>query len=274
MIQNNFHSICKDIQLQYVKCRNKGLSRDAAIASIREEYTCELQDEDDRIAVLTGLVLALCNRHELLESIADEGRDEIKRLRRYCERDSVAHIFIAEIEEKLKDIDLYGDEASYTQKRIYKPNWMVGDVFSHIITYPAAQDLGIMGWTILFYKVGDYIDNAEEHHHLVLVSLCPPDNIPSCCDDLQKLELLPMMRLGERLEYLAQIVTKSRRQENSYDFTKIGCYTNLSNLLLDSYQNENPQTAMPLFGRLKQNDLWPAYEDQVCRLYRKFKRGK
>lgn len=176
------------------------------------------------------------------------------------------------MEDKLKDVAVYGDEAPYVRAPVYKPNWMVGDTFSHTLTYPAAEKLGIMGWSILFHKVGEHIDNQEKCRQLVLVSLCPPGEVPSSYDDLQKLGFLPMMQFGERFEYLAQIVIGSKSEEMSYDLTKIGCYIPSGESLMDCYKEENPLVAMPLFGRLKRNDVGPAYEDQICRLYRRFKR--
>lgn len=269
--QNNFASISEDVQLQYVNYRKKGFSRNDAIALIRKAYTCELHDEEDKIAVLAGLVLALCQKKELFETIADETRAEIGHIKRYYSKNNITCTYIERIEEALKDIAVYGGEASYAQASVYKPNWMVGDTFSHILTHPLAEKLGITGWSILFYKVGEYIDNQEGHRQLMLVSLCPPGDIPSSYEELQRAGFLPMMQLGERLEYLAQIVIKSKREEKSYDLTKVGCYIPSGEPLMDHYNGENPLVTTPLFGRLKRNDVRPAYEDQICRLYRKFK---
>ena len=79
-----------------------------------------------------------------------------------------------------------------------------------------------------------------------------------------------MMQLGDKFEYLVQIVIKSKRTENSYELTKIGCYPYFEPVTADDYRKENPLTAMPFFGKLKRTGNRPAYEDSVCRLYRKF----
>ena len=263
--------ISEDVRLQYEKHRKRGCPRGDAIALVREEYNGELHDDDDRIAVLGGLVQGLYKKHELLETLADETRTEIQRIKQNCLCSEDIHKYITEIEKKLNDANAYGKEAPYKQASVYRPDWAIGDTFSHALTFPAAENLGIIGWFILLHKVGEYVDAHGEYRQLMCVSICPPDSIPSSYDDLQKLGILPMMQSGGKYEYLAQIVIKSKRGENSYDLTKIGCFTKDNETLLDDY-NENPLTAMPLFGTLKRNDLWPAYEDLICRLYRRFGR--
>ena len=79
-----------------------------------------------------------------------------------------------------------------------------------------------------------------------------------------------MMKKGEDFEYLAQIVVRNKREENAYCLVKAGNYNDLSDPWLKQCKQENILTAMPLFGKIRKNDSWPAYEDQICRLYRKF----
>ena len=268
MDRENITLLIEEIQQQYVSCRRRGCTRDEAITLIREEYECELNDDDDRIAVLIGLALALCKRKELLQTIADETLAEIQTLKQQYVDDS----YLTKIEKKLADVDLYGDEATYKRGSIYKPDWVIGDTFSHVLTHPLAEEIGIMGWHILFYKVGEHIDRQDACRQLMCVSLCPPDKIPTCYEELKNLGFLPMMQLGERFEYLAQIKIKSKRTENTYEFTKIGCFPNDNDAFIERCKEENPLTTMPFFGRLKANDLRPFYEEHVCRLYKKFRK--
>ena len=67
--QDSFYLIIKDIEKQYIKYRKLGRTRAEAIELIRQEYARELQDADDRLAVLIRLSLALCKKKELIESI-------------------------------------------------------------------------------------------------------------------------------------------------------------------------------------------------------------
>lgn len=268
--QNTFHPILEDVQKQYVKYRKNGETRAAAIERIREDYAQELQDNDDRLAVLLGLSLSLCKKRELVAPVAAETLSEIQRVYQEGELDQAAYAQLAEYENCFRNDAVYGKEAIYKRISKYTPAWKIGDTFSHALTYPTAEALGIKNWFILLYKVGEYVDAFGAHFQLMYVSLCPPDKIPTCPEDLQALGFLPMMQAGDRSEYLAQVSIQSKKDENAYGLTFIGCYPNLPRP--DDCCDENPCTAMPLLGRLRQADPWPSYEDQICRLYKKYGR--
>lgn len=268
--RNNLSPIIDDVQKKYNKYRKTGKTRATAIELIREDYSQELQDEDDRLAVLIGLSLSLCTKKELVEPIATETLSEIRYVCQERAIDNVTHTYLSEVEKFLKNESVYGNEALYKQASAYEPDWKIGDMFSHTLSYPSSEALGIKGWIILLYKVGEYVDEFEDHHQLMYVSLCPPEKIPSCDKDIQELVFLRMMQLGDRSEYLAQVTIKSKKEENAYGFTKIGYYPNIPHLV--DHFDENPLTAMPLFGRMRRDDLWPGYEDQICRLYKKYGR--
>lgn len=268
LIQNSLNLIIESVQKQYVKHRKIGRTRAEAIELIRAEYAQELQDADDRLAVLIGLSLSLCKKKELLESIAAETLNEIQRVNRESANDRVNDTDFVEIERCLGDKTMYGKEALYKRTSIYVPDWKNGDTFSHVLTYPTSETLGIRDWLILLYKVGEYVDEFEVHHQLVYVSLCPPDKVPSCNKDFEKLDFLRVMCMGDKAEYLAQITIKNKKAEEAYGLSKIGCFPNV--LLPDDHVEEDPLTAMPLFGRVRRDDLWPGYEDQICRLYKKY----
>ena len=51
-----------------------------------------------------------------------------------------------------------------------------------------------------------------------------------------------MMQLGDKFEYLVQMVIKSKRTENSYELTKIGCYPYFEPVTADDYRKENKET--------------------------------
>lgn len=268
-MQECYEPMIKDVEEMYVKYRKKGCTRSEAIELIRHQYACELEDDDDRVVILIGISLALCKKKELLETIATETLQEITRVN--CEKAvEEEKKFFTKVERRLKDKNVYGNEATYKRKTIYVPDWKCGDVFSHILTYPSSEKLGIKGWVILLYKAGEYVDKFEDHHQLVYVWLCPPDKVPVCKEDFEKLDFLPMMYMGDWTEYLAQIEIKSKKAEETFGLTKIGCFPNL--LLPGDPAKENPLTAMPLFGKLRRTDFWPAYENQICILYRAYMR--
>ena len=264
---NRSNPIIREVQKQYVRYRKKGLGREEAIKEIRTEYAQELCDEDDKIAVLLGLSLALCKKKELFAVLAEETLDELQRI--YCANKEgiLSEREYVNFKEYLEKKEMYGEEAFYKKVSRYVPGWKVGDIFSHRLTYPASKPLGIEGWFILFVKVGEYIDEFDIHHQLMCISLCPPDKVPSSSKEFEELGFLPVMNTVKE-EYLAQITIKSRKAERGYELCKIGCFPDV--MVPSSCLNENPLTAMPLFGKTKKDELWIGYEDQICRFYKRF----
>lgn len=262
--------IIVDIQSQYEKLRRAGKSRSAAICAIKQSYALELQDDDDKLTVLIGLVFSLCKKRELTIDIANETRREIRCAYLRFPPDDVENKRLAELEIFLSDKSLYGDETLYRYRATYIPGWKKGDLFSHTIVNPKAESVGILGWSILLYKADDYVDEDGKHRQIVYVAVCPPNKTPASDLELQKIGFIPMMRRGEKQEYQAQIILKSKKDELSYDLTRIGCFPNITQPV--DQAAVNPLTAMPLFGRLKKDDPWPGFEDQVCRLYKKFRK--
>lgn len=266
--RNNINAILDEILTWYIKYRRVGANRLTAIELIRRNYAEELQDEDDKLLVLIALSLALCKQNELYEDLAVETISELHLAYQNSTFTDDSLAYLHEIERYLLNSEFYGNEASYSEKLRYAPSWKKGDIFIHEMTYPASESLGIMGWYILFYKVGEYVDEVGVTHQLVYVSLCPPERIPSCENEVKDIAFLRMMQLGDKSEYLAQITIKSKKEEESFGLTLIGCYPCIHHPR--DYRIENPCTAMPLLGFTKRNDQSPGFEDQICRLYRKF----
>lgn len=265
--QIEFSPIVGDIQKQYVGYRTAGKSRNDAIAAIKENYAEELQDEDDRIAVMIGLVFSLCKKKELTKEIAVETFCMIRHAHKMMAFNHVESSYLLKVERLLGDESMYGGEAAYRRRVSYVPHWEVGDTFSHKLIHPKAEALGICGWSILLYKVGECEDELQQLRQLMYVSLCPPGKEPISGSQLQSLGFLRMMRHGEKWDYLAQIMIKSKRDELSYGLFKIGNFQDV--VFPADRTDENPLVAMPLFG-CKRGDLYPDYEDQICRLYKKF----
>ena len=79
----DFNPLIVDIREEYINYRKSGKGRAETLELIRNEYGGELQDDDDRLAVLIGLSLGLCNKKEFIEDIAVETINEIARAK--CE---------------------------------------------------------------------------------------------------------------------------------------------------------------------------------------------
>ena len=63
--EHNFVLIVNEVQKQYMNLRTLGKNRETAIATIKHNYIEAMQDEDDSMAVMIGVVLSLCKKKEL-----------------------------------------------------------------------------------------------------------------------------------------------------------------------------------------------------------------
>lgn len=258
-----------EIWQEYRQHRTIGKSRCEAISAIRESYAMEIDDDDDCVMVIIGLVLALRRKRELTTDVIEEAMRILCQFQLSANLNSKEQQYLRKIEDILKDESMCGDEAVYRQRTAYVPDWVEGDTFSHTLSNPQADALGIQGWLILFYKVGAYINNSV-CHQLMCVSLCPPDKLPTSCSELQSLGFLPMMSHGEKFDYLAQLAIKSKVAERSFELTRIGNFPGVK--LPNNRTDEKPEVTMPLFSYLKRSDPWPCYEEQVCHFYKKFRK--
>ncbi len=265
-----------DVQEDYKLYRIQGHNRETAIRAIKSAYHRELEDADDKMAVMLGLVLALCKKKELTEEIAEEARACIENVKQYSQDECSVQMYLKKMAQKISLPEVYGKEATYRRKIPYVPDWQEGDLFAHTITHPIADEIGIGGWTILLYKVGEYVDPHQDLWQLVYVTLCPPEEEPTTSQQLQDLGFLRMMRRGngDRWEYLAHITIKNKKDEALCGLKKIGNFPNITAPTDGVIQD--PFYSRPLFGVLKKASISPHFEYDICLLYKRFPvvRGK
>jgi hypothetical protein len=264
--ENSVDLIVNEVQKEYTSLRTSEKSRATAISMIIDSYGEATQDEEDYAAVIIGLVLALCKKKELTKEIAEAARTVVCDARN-CQNiiEPMARHFV-KVESLLNDETLLGDEATYKRRVPYVPDWKIGDTFSHTIMCDHAKKLGIDGWQVLFHKVGEFVDESCRHRQLMYVLLCPPGTEPVDNVQFQNLEFLRMMKHGEKWDYLTQITIKNKKDELLYGLQKIGNFPNIS--YPADRTDEDPLTAMPMFGCLKSTDSYPCYEEQICRIYK------
>lgn len=253
---------------EYKALRLSGQSRDSAVDELKRMYSDALADDEDRGVILCTIALALCKKKELTESISCEAIRELKSYLANPELDSARAKCFQRLTQTLQDPSMYGNEAVYRPRKRYTPDWQVGDLFSHTITCPLSEKRGIYGWSALFYKVAEFHDPYGECRHLFYISLCPPGCEPINGEQLNAIGFLPMMPHDNGWDYLGQITVKSKKAEQGYNFTKIANFTDI--VPPPDRTTENPLVSMPIFGRLRKDECYPGYEDQICSLYRDY----
>ena len=257
-----------DIQAQYENYRAVGKSRTDAIGALKIEYKAELDDEDSAVFVLCALVLALCKKKELTEEIAEEAKPYIQKALNDALTEAPMRTFLNKVAQLLLSDNMYGEEAKYALRRPYNPGWEVGDLFAHTLMHPSAERLGISGWTILLYKVGEHVDEYGKCRQLMYVTLCPPEKEPISATELQKIGFLRVMCHDRKWDYMVQIIIRGKKDKESYQLRKIGNFVGISKPT-DSTK-EDPLVSMPLFGRITKESPYPDYEEHICRLYKKY----
>lgn len=114
------------------------------------------------------------------------------------------------------------DERPAPKKNEYRPAWEVGDTFIHAFEDPIAEECGIGGWYMIVRKIGECRSDRGELMQIVALSVCPPDAIPKTSADLKELGVIPTWPLPK--DYRAQMRIVSKRGENAFGLTKIGCF--------------------------------------------------
>lgn len=264
--ENSIALTVNEVQKEYTNLRASGKNRATAISMLKTGYSKEMQDEEDYAAIIIGLFLALCKKKELTKEIAEAARAVVFDVRSRQNTIEPLARHIVKVEPLLNDASLLGDEATYKRRVPYVPNWKIGDTFSHTIMCDHAKKLGIEGWQVLFYKAGEFVDESCKHRQLMYVLLCPPGAEPGDNVQFENLEFLRMMKHDGKWDYLTQITIKNKKDEMLYGLQKIGNFPNIQ--YPADRTEEDPLTAMPMFGCLKKTDFYPFYEEQICRIYK------
>ena len=211
-----------DIQNRYTYHRSMKKSRSEAIAALKMEFAEELSDEESKMLFMCALVSTLCKKKELTSEVAAETQDIIhKQLSESTVEVSLLN-YLSHINQMIFNKSMYGEEAKFGKRTKYHNDWMIGDLFAHTMNNPHAESIGINGWTILFYKTGEYLDECDNTNQLMYVTLCPPGKEPTSLIELQKLGFLRLMCHDQKWDYLVQIKMTSKKVEQSFQLKKIG----------------------------------------------------
>ena len=258
-------SFVEEIKDLYADLRLDGKTRDQAINEIYEEYADVLQNDIEEGSVIRiAIALALSRKNELTLEAREEAVNaiEILRKRSFEEEDPwIPSGYFDKFLKKLSEKHL-GSEAVYRKKRTYDPGWEIGDTFIHPFTIRKAMEMGLTKWYIVIRKIGEYLDKENHHNQLVYITICPPDAIPATKEELDSLGYLRMMKHDKGWDYIGQLSFSSRKDEERWQLTKIGCFPDAGRPA--DAMEENPYVTMPFFGVLHKNSSEFSYEKAIC----------
>ena len=259
-------SFIEEIKDLYTDLRLDGKNREQAIKEICEQYADVLRDDvEEGSAIRIAIALALCKKKELTVEVREDAVRAIETLRKLSLEEEDPWFPADYFDKFLKRLSekYLGPEAVYRKKRTYDPGWETGDTFIHPFTIQRAEKMGLAGWYIVIRKVGEYLTKDNRHEQLVYITVCPPDAIPTTKEELESLGCLRMMSHDKGWEYIGQLSFSSRKDEERWQLTKIGCFPDAGSPA-DAYEVGSPYTKMPFFGALHKNSTELSYENTVC----------
>lgn len=261
----DFEPLIFDVVTEYQTLRRSGSDRGAALKQLEINFSNELSDTDTKGPVRIGMAFALCQKKELVTSVKEAALESIQDMIRAGDWGEEGNRLLLRAHKTISQDKMLGPEAVYGKRRIYDPNWQIGDTFIHPLTIPRTKDLGIEGWYLIMRKAGDYTDREGKIHQLVYLTLCPPEKFPSSTKELEALGYLKMTPLND---YRCQLSIKSKKEEVFLNLKKIGNYANVK-------EPKKQNTNVPLIGSYVLSGFpyrdfpsVPFYENTVCSCFK------
>lgn len=262
---NCFDLLVIEVQNEYRRLRTDGECRNGTISRILAAYAQELEDSDDRLGVLCGLVYALSKKKELFDDFS------IKIFPDFLDTEATAPALehMRKCTELLADRKLYGEEAMFKRKTSYDPGWKIGDTFAHEICCPESVKWKLKNQFILLTVGGSYQDTRGNKCYLFYASIVPELNKITEHGQFPAVDFVRAMPHSDGWDYFFQLRVRSRKHEQALGLTYIGSFPDFPRP--SDQAPENPQTAMPLFDRPNKDAVYPGYEPHICMLYDRYR---
>ena len=249
-----------DTEESYVQWRRRGKNREDAIKEIENEYSNELSDIDDAPQVWIGLAKALGKKKELLPEVYTEAKKAFFALKnRYPEHNKLLQLE----ESRTCDFSKIGPEAKYAKKRIWKPDWQIGDTFEYLLKGDISATHGLIGKKVIVRKIGENLTESGEWEQIVYLSLCENGKTPKTTEELDSLGYIPRdwaKREKKYYHYRWPILVTSPQKHRALQFTRIGTFP-------DAQPPRDEEISIlgriPLFPEIKE-DCFKSLEFQVC----------
>ena len=222
----DLHMLFSDIDGEYIRYRRKGLSRDEAISMLYRDFSEELTDMDDEPAVKIGIALALCRKKELTQAAAQAALAVTDRLRDRFNPQSREYSSAQELPQLFSDPAMFGEEKHFPKRRLYTPQWQVGDTFVQRMNHPRSIKAGIAGWYVLIRKYSEAFDRDGQVSQIITYTVCPPDGLPKTSADMEALGWLPFC-IGHRLQFFAALTIGSKRAEQGLALEYLGDFPSI-----------------------------------------------
>ena len=224
----------EDIQDDYRLFRQKGESREEACQHILDDNQKELADEDDGPQVWIGLAKVTGARGEMTEELferAEQAFQQISENWAELREDHEYAKIVQHAHDRICDRSKIGEQAKYPKKRIYKPDWEIGDTF--ICELEDFETDELQGKVVLVRKIAEDQHPHGDWEQIVYLTICDRDHLPTNSEEMNKLGIIPSKDCTRRnditktYEYKWHLWTSSLRRQKQYKLTKIGCFPDI-----------------------------------------------
>lgn len=215
--------LIEEVYSEYKDLRWRGLGRNETIAKVMSEYHEQCLDHDDQAQIWIGLAEAVAEKKELTEDLLEKAIQSYDDLACYFP-ESADHI--NKEKGKICNLGSLGAEKKYPKKRIYKPDWKIGDTFIMPMDTEYSRSRRMEDWFAVIRKINEFQNHRGQWVEMVYCTICEPGKLPRNVDELNELGFIPIRYISSQnsFEFQAGIWINSRNAINKFDFTYIGNY--------------------------------------------------
>lgn len=220
-----------EIKGEYERLRRSGMHRTSAVGALKEKYVAELSlgAEDDGKLFWVALADAQYNLKELELDVSKLACDAL---------DTISHN-----EWKISQVEILRRHEHYSKAPMpesqlqksprFSCGWLVGDTFAYELSGQDAKSAGILGWHMLFRKIGEVDFGDEQRYPMVTVTAWGVNSLPQNSEEFQQKQILLLNRFklqnmdGYVDDYRAVIVLENKRQLNKLNLVYLGNFPNV-----------------------------------------------
>ena len=222
----------EDIQDDYRLYRRKGESREEACQHIIDDNQKELADVDDGPLVWIGLAKVTGSRGEMTEELLDLAEQAFQQISENwaeLQEDHDLAKTVQHAQNMICDRRKIGEQAKYPKKRIYKPDWEIGDTF--ICELEDLETDELHGKVVLVRKVAEDQHPHGDWEQIVYLTICDRDQLPTNSDEMNALGYIPVQSWNRKnikgCQYKWLLWTSSLKRQKQYKLPKIGCFPDI-----------------------------------------------
>lgn len=183
--------LIKDIRDDYTKLRQEGISRDEAVAKLKNNYMLEIEcgADDDRLLFWIGLADAQYLLKELSDETANQG---ISALNQIGQSDwQITPGDLVRRRERYSKAPM-PERKEVKKAKIFRCGWRIGDTFAYQLLGKEAEQFGLESRYVLLRKVSEVKSWNDSIHPIVTVTMWDEMPLPTTAEAFVRLPFLKL----------------------------------------------------------------------------------